>query len=560
VFLSSARIVVMNLKLDSLFMELSIIIVSYNVRHFLEQCLNSVKKASENIDSEIFVVDNNSADGSCSMVKQLFPEVTLIRNSGNAGFAVANNQAIKKAKGRFILLLNPDTIVEEDTFVKCIAFMNDHIDAGSVGVKMIDGKGKYLPESKRALPTPEVAFSKIFGLASIFPDSPKFNKYYMGFLDKNESNPVEILTGAFMFIRKETLDKTGLLDENFFMYGEDIDLSYRIIKSGFKNYYYPDVTIIHYKGQSTKKSNINYVINFYKAMLIFLVKHFNPEGKRIFFSLINLAVWFRAFISILKRMIQKVILPICDATIIYTLYLLIIDLWQQYRFGGQYSYPGLLNSVIVPIYILIWVITIAAFGGYRQPARIKQLVFGTISGTGIILVIYALIPDELRFSRALILIGGVTTLIVLPFFRYLLFLAGFIIENPFVLSKKTVVVANENEYSYFTEKLKKPGSRYDVAGRVSIANEDIGNDSLGNLMQLREIIRINRISTVIFNAGQLNASQIINSMIDLEKTNIEIKIGSLNADYFIGSNTKKISTDVFSIGAKGLRRKKYSGS
>jgi GT2 family glycosyltransferase len=238
-------------------MELSIIIVNYNVRNFLEQCLLSVRKASENIDYEIFVVDNNSADGSCSMVKQSFPEVKLIRNNQNLGFAVANNQAIKMATGKFILLLNPDTIVEEDTFSKCIMFMNEHRDAGSVGVKMIDGKGKYLRESKRALPTPKVAFFKIFGFTSIFPESQKFNKYYMGYLDKDETNSVEILTGAFMFIRKEALDKAGLLDESFFMYGEDIDLSYRLITSGFKNYYYPDVTIIHYKGQSTKKGNIN---------------------------------------------------------------------------------------------------------------------------------------------------------------------------------------------------------------------------------------------------------------------------------------------------------------
>ncbi|MDD3892771.1 MAG: glycosyltransferase family 2 protein, partial [Bacteroidales bacterium] len=267
-------------------MTLSVVIVNYNVKHFLEQCLISVFKSLNSIDSEVFVVDNASADGSCQMVRQRFPQVKLIENTVNYGFSYANNQAIRLAEGEFVLLLNPDTVVEEDTFAKCIAFMNEHKKAGSMAVKMIDGKGKFLPESKRAMPSPIVSFYKIFGLSRLFPKSKTFARYHLGHLSPNSTHEIEILSGAFMFIRKEALDKVGLLDESFFMYGEDIDLSYRILKGGYKNYYYPGTTIIHYKGESTKKGSINYVLVFYKAMMIFARKHFTSKNASLYIMLI----------------------------------------------------------------------------------------------------------------------------------------------------------------------------------------------------------------------------------------------------------------------------------
>ena len=206
-------------------MDLTVIIVNYNVRYFLEQCLHTVEKASRNIEAEIFVVDNNSVDGSCEMVKEKFPHVRLIENHENLGFSKANNQALALSKAEFCLLLNPDTVVEEDTFEKCIEFMRSHEDAGGLGVHMIDGKGDFLPESKRALPTPAVAFYKVFGLSMLFPRSRIFSRYHLGYLNREETHEVEVLSGAFMFLRRKALDKTGFLDENFFMYGEDIDLS-----------------------------------------------------------------------------------------------------------------------------------------------------------------------------------------------------------------------------------------------------------------------------------------------------------------------------------------------
>ena len=237
-----------------------------------------MQNATQDIDAEVFVVDNNSVDGSNEMVRTLFPEVKLIANQDNVGFSTANNQAIKESKGEYILLLNPDTIVPENCFTKLLTYADSKPNLGGCGVHMVDGQGKYLPESKRGLPTPEVALYKMIGLNKVFPKSKKFGKYHLGYLPDDESNEVDVLAGAFMLLRKETLDQVGLLDETFFMYGEDIDLSYRITEGGWKNYYFAETSIIHYKGESTKKQSINYVRVFYKAMIIFAEKHYTGNN------------------------------------------------------------------------------------------------------------------------------------------------------------------------------------------------------------------------------------------------------------------------------------------
>jgi len=284
-------------------MDLSLIIVSYNVRSFLEQCLLTVRKATENIDCEIFVIDNNSFDGSCSMVEAGFPEVKLIKNPVNRGYSAANNQALKTASGRYVLLLNPDTLVKENTFRSCISFMDSHPDAGATGVRMINGKGKFLPESKRALPTPGTAFFKMSGLSYLFPKSRLLNRYYLGHLDSMQISQADVISGAFMFLRAEAVAKTGLLDEEFFMYGEDIDYSYRLLKAGYNNYYYPDTEIIHFKGESTKKENIKAVVNFYRAMAIYVRKHFTSGSMKVSAPFIQIAIFLSGTLSMLKNLI-----------------------------------------------------------------------------------------------------------------------------------------------------------------------------------------------------------------------------------------------------------------
>ncbi|MEG1587098.1 MAG: glycosyltransferase family 2 protein [Bacteroidales bacterium] len=280
-------------------MKISIVIVNYKVKYFLEQCLLSVRKAIEGIDAEVFVVDNNSQDDSLIYLKPLFPEVNFIANKENVGFARANNQAIRLSKGEYVLLLNPDTLLSEKVIQRVMLFMDQHPDAGGAGVKMIDGKGNFLPESKRSMPTPWVSFCKIFGLSALFPQSRLFGKYALGYLDENRIHPIDVMAGAFMMLRREALDRTGLLDEDFFMYGEDIDLSYRITCAGYKNYYLPE-RILHYKGESTPKHTIKYVRIFYEAMDIFFKKH-NPHTSFVYAVFIRFAIVLRASLAGLHR-------------------------------------------------------------------------------------------------------------------------------------------------------------------------------------------------------------------------------------------------------------------
>lgn len=252
---------------------LTIVIVSYNVRHYLEQCLASLRRALQGIDAEVVVVDNHSRDGSVDYLKSRFPEVSFIASRHNLGFARANNLAIRQTQSRYVLLLNPDTIVAEDTLRHALSFMDSHEAAGALGVRMLNATGEKAMESRRGLPTPMTAFYKMSGLCSRFPRSRRFGRYYMSYLPWDEPVQIEIISGAFCLIRRKALDEIGLLDETFFMYGEDIDLSCRILRGGYENWYLPE-TILHYKGESTKKSSFRYVHVFYEAMLIYFRKYY----------------------------------------------------------------------------------------------------------------------------------------------------------------------------------------------------------------------------------------------------------------------------------------------
>lgn len=265
----------------------SIIIVSYNVRYYLEQCLRSVARASAGLDVETIVVDNDSSDGSVEYLEPLFPTIKFIRAGGNLGFSKANNIGFGQSSGNYVLFLNPDTVISENVLADCIRFMDNHKEAGAAGVRMLNRDGSFARESKRGVPTPFVSFCKMSGLCRLFPKSRIFGRYYLGHLDPDEANRIEIISGAFMFVRREALEAVGGFDEDFFMYGEDIDLSYRILKQGYENWYIP-VTILHYKGESTNKTTYRYAKVFYNAMLIFFNKHFRKYS--ILFSLFVKAV------------------------------------------------------------------------------------------------------------------------------------------------------------------------------------------------------------------------------------------------------------------------------
>ncbi len=280
-------------------MKLSVVIVSYNVKHYLWQCLRSVFIAGQGIDMEVFVVDNNSQDGSIPYLRQYYPQVHFIQNTENVGFSRANNQAIRLSKGEYVLLLNPDTIVLSNTFRDCLTFLDANPQAGATGVAMYGHDGAFALESRRGLPVPWTSLCKMLGLTALFPHSRLFGRYYMQFLNADKVSQIEVISGAFNMLRREALDQIGLLDEDFFMYGEDIDLSYRMLLGGWKNYYLP-TPILHYKGESTQKSSYRYVYIFYNAMLIFINKHFRRR-YHLFTYLIHVAVHLRAALDMLLR-------------------------------------------------------------------------------------------------------------------------------------------------------------------------------------------------------------------------------------------------------------------
>ena len=284
-------------------MQLSIIIVNYNVKYFLEHCLLSVIKACKHVDAEIFVVDNHSTDGSEQYLSNKFPTIHFQWSGENMGFGKGNNYALSFTKGDYVLFLNPDTIVPEDCFTNCLVFFENHNDCGAIGVRMIDGAGNFLKESKRSLPTPSAGFFKMIGLAEMFPSSKLFAKYYAGHLPEKENNKVDVLAGAFMMLSRNAVTLTKGFDESFFMYGEDIDLSYRIQKAGLQNYYLGDTTIIHFKGESTQKKSANYIKHFYGAMKRFVDKHYRQqELKR---GLMNIVIGLGKLFARMKNYFAK---------------------------------------------------------------------------------------------------------------------------------------------------------------------------------------------------------------------------------------------------------------
>ena len=291
-------------------LKLSVIIVNYNVKYYLDQCILSVLRAFEemNTPAEIIVVDNHSADGSVDYLEQrypqkLFPMVRFVRSAHNLGFARANNIAIRQSRGEYVLLLNPDTIVGEDALKASVDFMDVHEDAGAVGVRMLGAQGRRAMESRRGLPTPMVSFFKMLGFCNRWPHHRLFGKYYMGYLPWDEPSQIEVVSGAYCMLRRKALDEVGLLDEDFFMYGEDIDLSYRVLKGGYHNYYLP-VDILHYKGESTQKSSFRYVHVFYEAMLIFFRKHYS--GMTFLLSLpIKTAIYAKALMALVGMLSDR---------------------------------------------------------------------------------------------------------------------------------------------------------------------------------------------------------------------------------------------------------------
>ena len=442
------------------------------------------------------------------------------------------------ATGKYILFLNPDTIVPEDCFIKCISFLEQHSNAGAIGVKMIDGSGKFLKESKRAFPSPLTSLYKLFGFSRLFPRSKTFSRYHLGHLDENKINEIDVLAGAFMMIKKEVLDKVGSFDEIFFMYGEDVDLSYRIQKAGYKNYYFPETQILHFKGESTRKGSMNYVRMFYNAMRLFVRKHYTGTRAGFFNFLIYTAIWIRAGFSAIGHFIRRIGLPLMDAGLILLSFITMKWIWVKWV-RPETEFEQRLLLIAFPVYTLLFLLTAYYAGLYDRWFRRKELISSMLIATIILLAGYALLPEHLRFSRGILLFGSLLAFVFISLFRWILIQTG-VLQNQKEKDEggTTMIVATENEYITVTDLIKQAGLKEKILGRVSVNAEDSGTTgSLSDLLSLSNSIPFREL---IFCQGKISFSAIINTLPQLPKGVIAMLHAS-GSQSIVGSDSKDSS-------------------
>lgn len=524
-------------------MNLSVIIVNYNVKLFLEQCLCSVQKAILGMEAEIIVVDNNSVDNSIEYLTPKFPAVNFIANKENTGFAKACNQGLEQAKGSYILFLNPDTIVPEDCFTKCISFFEANKEVGAIGIKMLDGSGNFLKESKRSFPSPSTSLYKLFGLAKLFPRSKIFSKYHLGYLKEDENNEVDVLAGAFMMIKKEVLDKVGGFDETFFMYGEDVDLSYRIQKAGYKNYYFADSSIIHFKGESTRKGSMNYVRMFYNAMSIFVRKHYGGSKAGLFSFLIHIAIWFRAALTTIGSFIRKNGLPIIDAGLILLSFWLMKNIWNEYV-RTDIQYENKLLWIAFPAYTIFYLIAAYYAGLYDRWYKWSELFRSSVVATIVLLAAYAMLPEQYRFSRAILLFGAMLAFALISLLRWILIQLNVLNSNKDRDEHtQTVIAGSVVEFEAAKQLLKDAGLQQRVVGRVTVAADD--NDGIGSVKNIKSLSTVIPFREIIFCQGALSYAAIIESIQQLPSS-VNSMIHAHGTTSIVGSNSKDSSGEVVS--------------
>ena len=500
-------------------MELSIVIVNYNVKEFLTQCLDSIFKSQTQYNYEVIVIDNSSRDSGRDEICSPFKESTWIDNSETVGFGRANNQGLSRAKGVYTLILNPDTVLQEDTLEKCISYLLAHPEVGGLGIKGLDGSGQFLPESKRALPTPLVALWKITGLSAIFPKSSVFARYHLGHLSPEENHEVDILVGCFMMVPTQLLLSVGGFDPQYFMYGEDIDLSYELQKTGHKNIYFSDSQIIHYKGESTKRGSLNYVRMFYKAMVLFAKKQFTGSSAAAYSLLIYSGIYLRATLAIVARLGKSTFTPLLDAAVLFAVLNTIKSYWEQnHRFINGGSYPDLYTYTIQGSYVLVWLFGLWLSGVYFKNNRPIVMVRSMIVTTLFIGFTYGLLPDELRFSRALLLLGALGGLSAMLGWRAILS----------VLSGKPMFegATKQPRILFFGSKYSK-GALDDILHSSGIIPsfywEEVPNFNNDDwLLKLQALVRLHRINELIVDVSEVSNTRLISILTSLgEQTSVK---------------------------------------
>ncbi len=530
--------------------KLSIIIVSYNVREFLEQALRSIERAVRDIDHEIFIVDNNSADGSADMVAKKFPNIHLLCNTENLGFARANNQVLKKCSGEYICLINPDTIVQEDTFIKLLAFMEDRPEAGMVGCKILNPDGTLQLACRRSFPTPWVAFSKIIGLAWLFPRSRLFGRYNLTFLDENEIAQVDAISGSFMLVRKKAVDEVGPLDESFFMYGEDLDWCYRINKAGWKIYYVPITKIVHFKGESSKRSPFEQRRLFYDAMRRFVRKHFRRGQAWVPSWALIVAIYIRSLFSHAFAALRMLMWPFVD--FIGLSLSLAVAIYIRF----QPLFPVREFLVVHLIYSSVWLLSLVLHGCYHRwkfsaVKAASAVLLGWVMNSAITFFF-----KEIGFSRLVVLYAGGLNLILLAGWRFALKviaqISWYLFSNNLgrlVLNRNALLVGDRESCAHILQRLKKRlDANYSVKG-VVLAHSEMENEQVSSvpvyigLDHINELIKREKIQEVIFATDRIPYNQML-SVIAASSSRVNFKLIPSSMAVMIGKASVEYIDDI----------------
>ncbi|MFZ5515658.1 MAG: glycosyltransferase [Candidatus Zhuqueibacterota bacterium] len=524
-------------------MDLSIIIVSYNVKEFLEQAIVSIVKSSQSIQYEIFVVDNASSDGSAELIRKKFPSIHLITNSDNKGFAAANNQALKLARGKYILLINPDTIVQEDTVRIIRNFIEAHPECGMVGCKILNPDGSLQLACRRSFPTPWVGFTKIIGLSKLFPQSRWFGRYNLTYLDPDETYEVEAISGSFMFFRRSVLEDVGYLDESFFMYGEDLDWCFRIQQAGWKIYYVPDTRIIHFKGESSKKSNIDLILQFYRAMKLFVEKHYHNRYFHVPQWLLVAGISLRASLTFLKRFLLWMLPGLIDGVLL-SLGMMAAIFIRFYNFEHLRAYLP-----VMTVYTVIWLVCLWIAGSYsRKRYSSLRAVYGVAIGL-LFNTSLTFFFNQYAFSRAVVLIAGALVMALLAGWRFALKIVSRFHVLPFqdafrqsFLGRGALIVAPVASGQRIAAKLRERlEAGYDVYGIVTPEEIDDVDDEngnrvpvLGQLTHLEEIVRQSRVREIIFSTEKIAYDRILEIIARTKNRNLNFKLVPSSMDVVIG--------------------------
>jgi len=518
-------------------MTLSVIIVNYNVRQFLENALTSVFRALEGIDGEVFVVDNASRDGSAEMVREKFPRAGLIENSENLGFARANNIAMRRARGEILLLLNPDTVVQEDTFRVMLKFFADVPDAGAAGCRILNPDGTFQLPCRRSFPTPWVAFTKIFGLAALFPRSRMFGRYNLTYLSEDETYQVDAVSGSFMMVRRDACAKAGGLDEAFFMYGEDLDWCYRIRAAGFNVYYVHGTKIIHFKGESTKRSDLDEIRLFYRAMQLFVRKHFGRSRAVLLF--LNLGILLREAAASLARLARPLPVALLDGLLVTGALL-----------AGEYLYRGGLFRFPAYAYPLIWIVpasvivVLSATAGLYTTSRYEaKRSFAAVVAGYVIISATVFFVKEFAFSRAVVLIAGALSIVFLPGWRLGVRLFGRKGIRSSVFGRRTVIVGTGPSAQEVLRRLRaRVDDGYDVLGFIDTSLRRIGErvsgvEIIGSIDNVGKVIDERRVGEVIFSTDGLSYENILSVIARTRNRSINFRLVPDSLESIIGKTS-----------------------